>query len=102
LPNLHSANRALRFEAERVARNTPIQGTAADILKLAMIALAADEGESGARMLLTVHDELVFEVEQGKAEEAAAHVKDKMQRAMKLEVPLVVDVGWGKSWAEAH
>src|SRR4029079_15431776 len=62
LPNLHSANRGLRFEAERVAKNTPIQGTAADILKLAMVKLGSGEVVPGARMLLTVHDELVFEV----------------------------------------
>src|SRR5579859_5675220 len=102
LPNLHSANRALRFEAERVARNTPIQGTAADILKLAMIALGVDDAAPGARMLLTVHDELVFEVEEGRAEQAAARIKERMEGAMKLAVPLVVDVGYGRSWAAAH
>jgi DNA polymerase-1 len=106
LPNLHSANRALRFEAERVARNTPIQGTAADILKLAMIRLGDGSGgggaTGGARMLLTVHDELVFEVEEARAKEAGARIKEQMESAMKLDVPLVVDVGWGKSWADAH
>ena len=102
LPNLHSANRALRFEAERVARNTPIQGTAADILKLAMIELGRGEIVSGARMILTVHDELVFEVEEGRAEDAAMTIRDRMSRAMALRVPLVVDVGWGRSWAAAH
>jgi DNA polymerase-1 len=102
LPNLHSANRALRFEAERVARNTPIQGTAADILKLAMVKLGEGEGVAGARMLLTVHDELVFEVEEGRAKEAGEAIRATMAGAMKLSVPLVVDVGWGKSWADAH
>jgi DNA polymerase-1 len=104
LPNLHSANRALRFEAERVARNTPIQGTAADILKLAMVQLGADRAlaDAGVRMLLTVHDELVFEVEEGRAKEAAETIRAHMAGAMKLEVPLVVDVGWGASWAKAH
>jgi len=106
LPNLHSANRALRFEAERVARNTPIQGTAADILKLAMVKLGAEGGGAlakvGARMVLTVHDELVFEVDEARASDAAELVRDTMQNAMKLAVPLVVDVGTGKSWAEAH
>jgi DNA polymerase-1 len=101
LPNLHSANRALRLEAERVARNTPIQGTAADILKLAMIALG--EGEvSGARMVLTVHDELVFEVPEGDAERAGVVIRETMQTAVKLAVPLVVDVGVGATWASAH
>jgi DNA polymerase-1 len=102
LPNLHSANRALRFEAERVARNTPIQGTAADILKLAMVKLGEGGAAGGARMLLTVHDELVFEVEEGEAKEAGARIRERMEGALKLEVPLVVDVGTGKSWAEAH
>ena len=68
LPNLHSANRALRFEAERIARNTPIQGTAADILKLAMVASGAKRPCPGARMVLTVHDELVFEVPEARRE----------------------------------
>jgi DNA polymerase I len=101
LPNLHSANRALRLEAERVARNTPIQGTAADILKLAMVALGGDV-VPGARMILTVHDELVFEVEEGREKAAGEIIRDKMANAVKLEVPLVVDVGSGKSWASAH
>jgi DNA polymerase-1 len=102
LPNLHSANRGLRLEAERVARNTPIQGTAADILKLAMIALGSDAHAPWAQMVLTVHDELVFEVAEGAAERAAPRIREKMESAMKLAVPLVVDVGWGKSWADAH
>jgi DNA polymerase-1 len=101
LPNLHSANRALRFEAERIARNTPIQGTAADILKLAMVKLGQDELD-GARMVLTVHDELVFEVPEGEAKQAAARIRERMEGAMKLAVPLVVDVGWGDNWAKAH
>lgn len=103
LPNLHSANRGLRFEAERVARNTPIQGTAADILKLAMVHLGAeDTAAAGAAMVLTVHDELVFEVAEGAVEKAKRHVRERMEGAMKLAVPLVVDVGVGKSWAQAH
>jgi DNA polymerase-1 len=102
LPNLHSANRALRLEAERVARNTPIQGTAADLLKLAMIEIDRAQISGEARMVLTVHDELVFEVAEGVAPRAAAEIREQMQSVMKLAVPLVVDVGWGKSWAEAH
>jgi DNA polymerase-1 len=101
LPNLHSANRALRLEAERVARNTPIQGTAADILKLAMIEVGA-AGRSAASMVLTVHDELVFEVPAAQAEAAAGVVRERMEGAMKLAVPLSVSVGWGPSWADAH
>jgi DNA polymerase-1 len=102
LPNLNSANRGLRLEAERVARNTPIQGTAADVLKLAMIDLGQKPPTPGARMVLTVHDELVFEVPEGEADDAGKHIAQRMQNAMKLAVPLVVDVGKGKSWAEAH
>jgi DNA polymerase-1 len=102
LPNLHSANRALRFEAERVARNTPIQGTAADILKLAMVDLGLGEERDHWPMVLTVHDELVFEVPERDAEAAGEHIAARMAGAMKLAVPLVVDVGWGKSWADAH
>jgi len=102
LPNLHSANRALRFEAERIARNTPIQGTAADILKLAMVDLGLGEERHRWPMVLTVHDELVFEVPERDAEAAAERIAARMAGAMTLAVPLVVDVGWGKSWADAH
>jgi DNA polymerase-1 len=102
LPNLHSANRALRLEAERVARNTPIQGTAADILKLAMVALGKDAGSSKAHMVLTVHDELVFEVPEGDVAAEGERIRAVMQDVLKLAVPLVVDVGSGPSWAEAH
>jgi DNA polymerase-1 len=102
LPNLHSANRGLRFEAERIARNTPIQGTAADILKLAMVRLGDDDAVPGAKMVLTVHDELVFEVPAEQAARAGALIRERMEGAMKLAVPLVVDVGTGHTWAEAH
>jgi DNA polymerase I len=102
LPNLHSANRALRFEAERIGRNMPIQATAADILKLAMVELGNDVAGPSARMVLTVHDELVFEVPEAKARQAGERIRERMVGAMKLAVPLVVDVGYGRSWAEAH
>jgi DNA polymerase-1 len=105
LPNIHSANRGLRAEAERVAKNTPIQGTAADLMKLAMVRLGARPnvpGVSGVRMVMTVHDELVFEVPAEHADKTGEFVRDAMANAMKLDVPLVVDVGTGPSWAEAH
>jgi DNA polymerase-1 len=102
LPNLGSANRALRFEAERIARNMPIQGTAADILKLAMVELGRDDDREAARMVLTVHDELVFEVPEGEARDAGERIRERMASAIKLAVPLVVDVGIGRNWAEAH
>ncbi len=102
LPNLHSSNRGLRFEAERVAKNTPIQGTAADILKLAMVKLGLGDVVPGARMILTVHDELVFEVPEQHVDEAKGLIKEAMESAMKLDVPLDVDVGAGRHWGEAH
>ncbi len=101
LPNLSSTNRVLRTEAERMAKNTPIQGTAADILKRAMTALEACPAR-GAEMVLTVHDELVFEVDEGLVEEAAAHVKTLMENVVALNVRLVVDAGYGANWGLAH
>jgi DNA polymerase-1 len=104
LPDLHSSNRALRLTAERVAQNTPIQGTAADIIKLAM--LRVDERLTAAKvatkMVSTVHDELVFEVPEGEKEAVGPMVKETMEGVMKLEVPLVVECGWGKNWGDAH
>ncbi len=102
LPNLHSANRGLRFEAERVAKNTPIQGTAADILKLAMVHLGDGDVVPGSRMILTVHDELVFEVPKERVREAEARIREAMEGAYSLNVPLVVDVGHGDNWGAAH
>ncbi|HEU4405793.1 MAG TPA: DNA polymerase I [Polyangiaceae bacterium] len=101
LPDLSSGNRASRLQAERVAQNTPIQGTAADILKAAMIKLRAPV-VPGARMILTVHDELIFEVPAGREAEAGERVKAAMEGVAKLDVPLVVEVGSGATWAEAH
>jgi DNA polymerase-1 len=96
-----------RSYAERIARNTPIQGSAADLLKLAMIRIdrAIEGGASPVReaaLLLTVHDELVFEVPIGPAEEFKQWVKGEMEGVYKLEVPLIVDVGAGPTWGEAH
>jgi DNA polymerase-1 len=102
LPNLRSANRGLRFEAERVAKNTPIQGTAADILKLAMVKLGLGDVVPGARMILTVHDELVFEVPEPLVTEASGRIREAMEQAYQLDVPLEVDVGSGTHWGEAH
>jgi DNA polymerase-1 len=102
LPNLHSANRGLRMEAERIAKNTPIQGTAADLMKLAMVRLGREPVMPGVKMILTVHDELVFEVPERVAKEAGEKIREVMASAMALDVPLVVDVGCGASWAAAH
>jgi DNA polymerase-1 len=101
LPDLRSTDRMRRSYAERIAQNTPIQGSAADLLKMAMIALR-DPVVPGARMILTVHDELDFEVPEDRAEEAAAKIKKAMSEVFPMDVPLVVDVGWGKTWADAH
>jgi len=104
LPELTSSNPNTRQYGERMAINTPIQGTAADLIKVAMIDMhAALPGRiRGVRMILTVHDELLFEVPVGREEEAAAAVRQIMEGVMDLDVPLVVDVGWGANWAEAH
>ncbi len=101
LSDLHSSNHAKRSYAERIAQNTPIQGSAADLLKLAMVKLATPVIPD-ARMVLTVHDELVFEVPEAHVEEAAAKTKAAMEAIYPLDVPLVVDVGWGPHWAAAH
>jgi DNA polymerase-1 len=101
LPELHAKNTALRQFAERAARNTPIQGGSADIIKLAMI--AADRGLPGkcqARMLLQIHDELLFEVPQGEAGRFAAWAKATMEAAARLKVPLVADVKAGANWQD--
>jgi DNA polymerase-1 len=104
LPDLHNRNRQLREAAERVARNTPIQGSAADIIKLAMVEIQRGIDAQGlkSRMLLTVHDELVFEAPEEERASLEALVVDRMENAVKLDVPLVVDRGWGKSWGAAH
>ncbi len=103
LPELDSSNRQVREAAERAALNAPIQGSAADIIKVAMIevdkALAASELTS--RMVLQVHDELLFEVAAGEREQLEALVRDKMGGAYSLDVPLEVSVGYGPSWDTA-
>jgi DNA polymerase-1 len=101
LPAIRSANRSERLAAERIAMNMPIQGTAADILKLAMLALYKPV-TPGTRMILTVHDELVFEVPEAEVAEAEQKIKSAMQSVFPLSVPLVVDVGHGPNWNDAH
>ena len=87
-----------------MAVNTPIQGTAADLIKLAMLRIqsALDAGDTGALLLLQVHDELVLEVPRVHVDEVAALVRDGMEGALTLTVPLVVDIHTGANWAEAH
>jgi DNA polymerase-1 len=103
IPDLDSANRNLRAAAERVARNTPIQGTAADLLKLAMVRLHRALGDGGlrSRLVLTVHDELVLEVPEAEVPTVRGLVAEVMQGVMTLDVPLVVDVSDGPTWGDA-
>lgn len=99
LPEL-SRTGQLRAQGERMARNTPIQGSAADILKLAMIAVdRALEGQSWAEMLLTVHDELIFECDEDRVDDLVALARPLMENAVALKVPLRVDSGHGPTWA---
>src|SRR4029077_17247293 len=103
-PELTSGNRRLQALGERQALNAPIQGSASDVFKLAMIGVdqaVPDPPELDLHMLLTVHDELVFEVPEERVEEAAAVVRDRMEHAIDLEVPLRADIGWGPNWALA-
>jgi DNA polymerase I len=107
VPELASRNGQVRAAAERVTVNMPIQGTAADILKRAMIdvhgalaALGARSGPAG-RMILTVHDELLFEVPRSRAEDLAGVIRERMEQAATLCVPLTVDVGIGENWKDA-
>ncbi|MDT0215273.1 DNA polymerase I [Rothia sp. ARF10] len=103
LPDLTSDNRQRREGAERMALNAPIQGSAADIIKLAMMGVDKALHESGAksRMLLQVHDELVLEIAQGEREDVEALVRREMGNAIEMDVPLDVSVGLGRSWHDA-
>jgi len=105
LPDLHSRNRVQRAAAERMATNSVIQGTAADFIKRAMVAIERDLAAAGApeaRMILTVHDELVFEVVPEDVEALEGFVMSRMRGVAQLSVPLEAHVGWGQNWREAH
>jgi DNA polymerase-1 len=104
LPDIHAGNAMIRKAAQRTAINAPMQGSAADIIKRAMIDIAhwLALGELNARMLLQVHDELVFETTEEDLELLAEGVKFRMITAASLDVPLVVDVGVGDNWDQAH
>ncbi|MHB8834317.1 MAG: DNA polymerase I [Candidatus Methylomirabilia bacterium] len=101
LPEITSTNRSVAQFAERMAINTPVQGTAADMIKQAMLAID-HELEKGQLMVLQIHDELLFEVPEGEADRLVAMVREKMEGVMRLAVPVRVDVGTGMNWAEAH
>jgi DNA polymerase-1 len=103
LPDLTSDNRQRREMAERMALNAPIQGSAADIIKVAMLGVFRALAEAGlrSRMLLQVHDELVLEIAEGEREAVEALVRDQMGKAYELSVPMEVSVGVGRSWDDA-
>ena len=102
IPDIQSRNANLRGFAERTAVNTPLQGTAADLIKIAMLRI--DERMSKAKMktlmTLQVHDELLFDAPKDEAEEVAAMVKQEMEGVIRLNVPIVADVGVGKNWRD--
>lgn len=104
LPDIKSGNQNIRQNAERQAINMPIQGTAADMIKLAMVKIDAAIVKAKLRsaMLLQVHDELVFEIRKNEEEKMQSLVKEHMQKALKLSVPIEVEIGVGKNWLEAH
>jgi len=104
LTHINSDNGHLKSEAERAAINTPIQGTAADLIKMAMIKISGrfHKEHLQTKMLLQVHDELVFEVPQKELDIATNLVKDEMEGVYPLKIPLRVDISWGKNWDEAH
>jgi DNA polymerase I len=103
IPDMHSRNPNSRSFAERTAVNTPLQGTAADLIKLAMIRIDSFLGKEQmqTKMLLQVHDELVFEAPPEEVREVSAMVKREMENVQALAVPLVVDVGTGPNWRDA-
>jgi DNA polymerase-1 len=104
LKDINAKNNVVRSAAERNAVNAPVQGSAADIIKVAMINIyeAMEEKNYKSKMLLQVHDELIFDAHKDELEELKTLVKDKMENAFKLDVPLDVDMGTGQNWLEAH
>ncbi len=104
LPDIRSSNQARRQGAERQAINAPMQGTAADLIKLAMIAVQEwiDQEKLATKLIMQVHDELVLEVPEGELERVKPGVERLMIGVAKLDVPLVVDAGVGGNWEKAH
>ena len=102
IPELASSNFNLRSFGERVAMNTPIQGTAADIIKIAMLRVDNRLRQEGlkARLILQVHDELILEAPEAETEAVMALLREEMERAVELRVPLVAEAKSGKSWYE--
>jgi DNA polymerase-1 len=104
LPEIRSSNQARRGGAERAAINAPMQGTAADLIKLAMIGVQdwLDRDRLGAKLVMQVHDELVLEVPEGELGRVKQTLPGLMTGVAALRVPLVVDIGVGRNWDEAH
>ena len=104
LPDIHSGNATVRSAAERVAINTPIQGTAADMIKIAMakVAKAIEDHGLKSKLIIQVHDELVFDALIEEVEQLSDLAKDCMESAISLNVPIVVDIGVGENWLQAH
>ncbi len=104
LRNIHSQNAIVRSSSERNAVNAPIQGSAADIIKLAMINIQniIEKEKLKSKMLLQVHDELVFDVHKSELKFLKSMVKKEMENAYKLDIPLIVEIGIGNNWIEAH
>ena len=103
MPQIHSSNRQLREFAERTSINSPIQGSAADMIKIAMIDIHRGimEATLKSKMILQVHDELVFEVPLEEVDQMKILVKERMEKSMALRVPVKVEIGTGKNWLEA-
>lgn len=104
IPDINASNKNVQAAAKRIAMNTPIQGTAADIIKLAMIKVyqRLKKEKLPARLILQVHDELIVEAEEGAAEKVSELLKEEMENCVKLSVPLTVDVKTGKTWFDTH
>ena len=104
IKELQSSNKILQNLGKRIAMNTPIQGTAADIIKIAMIRVYNRLKDSGldARLILQVHDELIVEVKEEQSQKVAELLKEEMENAVKLSIPLTADVNTGKTWYDTH
>ncbi|MBW1839038.1 MAG: DNA polymerase I, partial [Deltaproteobacteria bacterium] len=104
LPEINSKNMAVRQFSERTAINSPIQGTASDLIKVAMVAIASRMTQENlmTKMIMQVHDELVFEVSEKELEAVQQMVKEEMENVTEMSIPLEVEIHWGKNWSEAH
>ncbi len=104
LPQINAGNGMLRQAAERTAINAPMQGSAADIIKIAMLQVQIwlEKEKPDCCMVMQVHDELVFEVAKKDVEQAKALIKQEMENAVTLDIPLTVEVGEGTDWLQAH